>query len=149
MGRFISIKEYDLKVLRVLALQKPLVERENFYLPVREKILKEFSVLEMIPLIKMIFKETEPYLQELECTVLGEQLVHYIGPISLSCLAALMDIFPISVIWLLATEAKFPLIKEKAQERLNRILDQYGYQIKDEKDKVKKYSNDHQKNWWD
>jgi len=42
-----------------------------------------------------------------------------------------MDIFPISVIWLLATEAKFPLIKEKAQERLNRILDQYGYQIKE------------------
>lgn len=60
--RFVSIKEYDLAKLRALALQKPLIERETFYAPVKEKIVQEISALKMVSLIKLIFKETEPHL---------------------------------------------------------------------------------------
>lgn len=136
--KFVSIKEYDLKVLRALALQKPLVEREKFYLPVKEEIMKTLSKLEILPLSRMILGETEPYLQELECVVLGEKLVNYIGPVTIDYLDAMMDIFPPSSIWHLATEAKFLLIKEKATAKLNQILDQYGYEKKEEKEKRKR-----------
>lgn len=143
--RFVSIKEYDLAKLRALALQKPLIERETFYAPVKEKIVQEISALKMVSLIKLIFKETEPHLQELECAVLADQLVNYIGPITVDCLDALINIFPVSCIWKLATDAKFPLIKEMAKKRLIQILDQYGYEMKEEKEKEKRKKNERNK----
>ncbi len=143
--KIVFIKQDRIKALRAMALQKPLVEREALYLPIRESMKKEFSLLDVLSLSKMIFCETEPYLQEIECEALGEQLVDYVGPIPLDYLDVIMDIFPVSCIWLLASEAKFPLIKEKAVKKLEQILDQYGYEEKDKKVKEKRKKHERNK----
>ncbi|MCI9234164.1 MAG: hypothetical protein HFH08_06230 [Bacilli bacterium] len=142
---YIPIKEYNLKILRALALQKPLIEREQFYLSAKDNIVKSLSKIKIMTLSRMIFEETEPYLQELECYVLGEQLANYIGPITTDYLDAILDIFPVSSIWHLAMNAKFLLIKEKARTKLNSLLDQYGYEIKEEDRKEKRKENERNK----
>jgi len=140
----VFIKQDRIKALRAMALQKPLIEREALYSSVKESIKKELSLLGIFSLSKMIFCETESYLQEIECEVLGERLVDYVGPISLDYLDAIMEIFPVSSIWLLASEAKFLLIKEKAAKKLEQILDQYGYEEKDKN--VKEKRKEHERN---
>lgn len=135
----------DIRCLRLLAKNRTLVEQQQFYKPYVEQIEATLGGMSIVELSKMVYHETDACLQELECEALSKQLATYIGPITFDYLDTLMEIFPVSSVWRLATDAKFPLIKEKAREKLNQILDQYGHEMKDKKILEKRKQNERNK----
>lgn len=124
--KFVTTDCFSIPALRTIASQKPIVERPKFYSENAERIKCEFSNLPMFEVSRLIFKETDSYLQEIECMVLADKLCNYIGPMTVEFLDSVIEIFSIEAIWLLATNAQMDLIREKAKMKLDNVLEQYG-----------------------
>lgn len=118
-------KKINLKWFRLMTKEMSLERCQNFYRPYETIIENLLCQMNIIELSKLLMKETDIYLIELESEVLSRKLAIYIGPITISYLDFVFERFPISSIWRLAVEAKFDLIKIKAREKLEEEFSKY------------------------
>lgn len=118
-----SIVSIDL--LRLLANRKDEKQKNKLYQHYKEAITFQLVQLNIVELLKKIIRETDSELQELECEILSDKLIHYPGPITEDYLQHFYQVCPPSCVWKLAADAQLKFIKNSASKQLECILKQY------------------------
>lgn len=119
-------KQDSIQQLRAITYRKSIEKRKKIYQMFLSDIKGELMSMDIWKLSKMMILEKESFLQEIECEILSEKLLSYVGPISLDYLDMIFPYLSIANIWSLASDAEFDLLRNKAFQVLTQILETYN-----------------------